>query len=74
MSVYVDRLLPCVPNKNWPYDKSCHLIADSLNELHEFALKLGLKKEWFQDHKKHPHYDLTEGMRKKAIQLGAIEI
>src|SRR5258708_25147305 len=48
-----------------------HLTADTVEELHEFAVrKLGLKRSWFQDGR-HPHYDLTEGMRYKALRLGA---
>lgn len=27
--------------------------------LHAFARRLGLKLVWFQDHPRHPHYDLT---------------
>ena len=73
MSVYVDPISPCIRGKRWPYNEACHLIADSINELHEFALWLGLKRLWFQD-KTIPHYDLTKGMRRKAVVLGAIEI
>ena len=41
-----------------------HMVAtESEEELHEFAQKLGLKKEWFQQPKnplmRHAHYDLT---------------
>lgn len=28
---------------------SAHLTADTLDELHAFAARLGLKREWFQD-------------------------
>lgn len=73
MGVYVDQLLPCIPNKNWRYSKSCHLIADTLEELHDFAQQLGLRRAWFQN-KILPHYDLTGNKRKQALKLGAIEI
>lgn len=38
-----------------------HLISDkSLDELHDFAASMGLKRHWFQGKNKgHPHYDLT---------------
>lgn len=47
-----------------------HLVSDSsLEELHRFAKKVGLKRQWFQYRKyrgseevikmKYPHYDLT---------------
>ena len=74
MSVYVDEMIGCMQSKNWPYSQSCHLVADSLEELHAFAWKLGLKRSWFQGMSDLPHYDLTIGMRFKAIRLGAVEI
>jgi hypothetical protein len=41
-------------------------------ELHDFAKRLGLKPEWYQNHPRHPHYDLTTGrMARKAVALGA---
>jgi hypothetical protein len=51
----------------------CHMWADSVSELHEMAIKLGLKKSWFQDKRILPHYDLTPNKRTKAIKLGAKE-
>lgn len=71
--VYVDALMNCIPNRNWPYNQSCHLIADSLDELHAFAADIGMRKSWFQD-KKMPHYDLTPRRRQVAVRRGAIEI
>lgn len=58
------------------YDKIGHLVSDSsLEELHSFAQSLGLRKEWFQDHPKHPHYDLTtERIKNKAKKLGAKKV
>ena len=53
--------------------KMCHMIADTEEELHEMAAKLGLKRSWFQD-KSIPHYDVSKGKRAKAIKLGAIEV
>ena len=42
------------------YTDKIHLVADSLEELHEFARKIGLKRHFFEGVKKgHPHYDLT---------------
>jgi hypothetical protein len=74
MAVYVDEIMACIPNKNWKWTKACHLVADTLDELHLFAAKLGLKRAWFQNNPRLPHYDLTEGRRKKAVELGAVEI
>lgn len=67
MAVYVDDELIDWRGRQW-----CHMVADSLPELHEFALQLGLRQSWFQSKSKYPHYDVTVGMRNKAIRLGAI--
>lgn len=74
MAVYVDDLMTCVPNKNWRWNKSCHLIADSVEELHEFAKRIGMKREWFQNDSRLPHYDLTVNRRALAVKLGAVEV
>jgi len=71
--VYISPIQASLRNKNWPYKKHCCLIADSLIELHRFALLLGLRRSWFQK-KTLPHYDLTINIHAKAKHLGAIEI
>lgn len=72
--IYVDSLRSCIPNRKWRWNKSCHLFADSLEELHEFALKLGLKRSYFQAGSIVPHYDLTKNKREGAVAEGAKEI
>lgn len=53
----------------------CHLFTDgSLDDLHLFARRLGMKREWFQNHTRLPHYDLVPSKRAKALALGAIEV
>ena len=52
-----------------------HLMADTSDELHEFAARLGMRRAWVQ----HPgkpleHYDLTEPKRQMALRLGAAPI
>jgi hypothetical protein len=74
MSVYVDPLFTCLKNKNWKYNESCHLVGDTEEELHDFADKLGLKRKWFQKHRRLNHYDLTKKKRAKAVRMGAVEI
>lgn len=69
MSVYID-----FPRKVKFRGRSIltsHLMADTIEELHEFAECLGLKREWFQDHPKHPHYDVFSyyGRLHKALEL-----
>lgn len=74
--VYVDEMTNCIKNKNWPYLRSCHLIADKRSELHIFAKGIGLKRSWFREklNGKIPHYDLTTNKRSAAVHAGAIEI
>lgn len=48
-----------------------HLIADSINELHDFASNIGLKPDWFQQKPEKPHYDVKGMMRKRALDNGA---
>ena len=71
--VYVDELTSCVRSKKWPFNSSCHLIADSRTELYRFALKLTLKRSWMQEGRI-PHFDLTTNKRRVAVAMGAIEI
>lgn len=55
-------------------DNTGHMIGDSLDELHKFAKKIGLKSEWFQDHRI-PHYDLTtKRMIFRALFNGATKV
>jgi len=71
MSVYVDAL------KDYPGGRGqwCHMATDGgLEELHAFAALIGLKREWFQDHPRVPHYDLRRSKRSCALKHGAIAI
>lgn len=70
MSVYVDQLFTTPRSRRWRHDSACHLMADTLAELHAFAARIGLKRCWFQG----DHYDLTEGRRAAAVQAGAVEV
>lgn len=70
MSVYVDKLR----NWGWRLGPSCHLIADTIPELHLFAAKLGLRLAWFQDKPSGKHYDLTRSKRELAVKYGAVEL
>jgi len=73
MTVYVDDLAR-YPGKQPACFRlgSCHMMADSLEELHAMAEKIGLRREWFQDHPFHPHYDLTASRRVAALHAGAV--
>ncbi|WP_052615966.1 DUF4031 domain-containing protein [Mycobacteroides abscessus] len=74
MSVYVDDMrMPARVGRlqaRWS-----HLMADTDEELHAFAARLGLKRSWHQK----PgtaisHYDVTDSGRQEALRLGAVPI
>jgi len=66
--------------QTWPLAKPpfrkgfCHLtvVNGTLDELHAFAARLGLRREWFQEHPIAHHYDLTPAKRERALKLGAV--
>lgn len=43
-------------------------------ELHEMARRIGMKRSWFQNKPRHPHYDITSRPRAQAVKLGAIPL
>jgi hypothetical protein len=51
-----------------------HLMADSIQELHEFAVTIRLPARAFHRGARHPHYDVTAGQRQRAFQHGAVAI
>lgn len=73
MSVYVDRI-QCWPTHIRCFKAgACHMWADTPDELHAMARRIGLRRGWFQNHGRLPHYDLTPARRAKAIANGAQE-
>ena len=72
MSVYVDEPLWEHRGRMW-----CHLTADTVDELHAFAQRLGLPRRAFQSRPGRPwvdHYDLPETWRPLAIERGAVPL
>lgn len=81
MTVYIDdSFIPARVGRLT--SKWCHLFADTQEELHEFAQKLGLRRSWFQPGRPLAngkpshlwHYDVTEGKRAQAVRMGAREV
>lgn len=69
MAVYVDY-----PRYRFRRMMMCHMVADSLEELHGMADRLGLKRQWFQGRASTPHYDICKSKRHQAVALGAEEV
>lgn len=69
MAVYVDP-------PQWPLGNMvmCHLYADTTEELHAMAERIGVRRRWFQDREGFPHYDICKTKRARAVQLGAVEV
>lgn len=74
MAVYAGPMFACLPNAKWRWREASHLTADTLTELHAFAAGIGLKRAWFQNRRAMPHYDLTKGMRARALRAGAVAL
>jgi len=47
-----------------------HMIADTEEELHAMAKRIGVACRWYQK----DHYDITQSCKKLALQYGAIQI
>lgn len=74
MPVYVDEIKDYGRNVAGHGSKWCHLFADTTDELHQFAARLGLKRSWFQNRVNFPHYDLVPSKRNLAVKKGAIQV
>lgn len=66
VTVLVDPAIWRSRGRRW-----AHLVSDdSIEELHAFAARLGLRREWFQG----DHYDVPAEVREQAVALGAQEV
>ena len=84
MAVYVDDAsIPAEVRNGSRVHRSqwSHLTADTQEELHEFAARLGLRPEWFQPGRPiggQPspfwHYDVTSGKQAQALAMGAVSV
>ncbi len=69
VTVYVDDAVTWWRDRRW-----AHLMADTLDELHGFAARLGLPRRAFQDKTSGAHYDVDSELREQALRLGAVAI
>lgn len=71
MTVYVDDM-----RANFGRMIMCHLLADSDNELHAMAYKIGVARKWWQspENTAGSHYDIALSKKSLAVSFGAIEI
>lgn len=71
MPVYVD-------NMRAPFGRMlmCHMVADTLDELHAMADRIGVARRWYQGPPvtRWPHYDIALSKRALAVVAGAQEI
>lgn len=54
----------------------CHMVADTEEELHAMADRIGVDRKWYQYPVKsrYPHYDIALSKRALAVAAGAKEI
>ena len=69
MAVYVDDAVHLWRGQRW-----AHLMADTLDELHAMAERLGIPRRAFQNKTSGAHYDVTVALRLAAIAQGAVAI
>lgn len=75
MTVYVDDMY-LTPMGRFGRMKMSHLIADTDEELHAMAARVGVARRWWQSPEKTSgsHYDIAMSMRARAIECGAVPI
>lgn len=68
MAIYVD-------DGRRPFGRMimCHMLGDTVAELHAFAASIGSDRAWFQPLSR-PHYDLPLFRRRMALEAGAIDV
>lgn len=50
------------------------MLADTPDELHEMADRIGMARKWYQRKASTPHYDISQEQRAEAIAAGAIGV
>jgi hypothetical protein len=50
------------------YTDGIHIISDiSLEELHTYCARVGIKRCWFHSGSRYPHYDIPKKMRQTVL-------
>jgi hypothetical protein len=70
VTVYVDRA-----RNGFGRMLMCHMIADTPDELHAMADRIGVERRWFQQPPKASfwHYDIAQTKRALAVAAGAVD-
>lgn len=70
MAVYVDNM-----KAKYGRMTMCHMLADTDDELHAMAERIGVARKWHQyPNTVKSHYDICLTKRALAVQYGAVEI
>jgi hypothetical protein len=71
MTVYVDDM-----RAKFGRMVMCHMLADTDEELHAMAARIGVARRWWQSPAKTSgsHYDIALSKRALAVAAGAVEI
>lgn len=71
MTVYVDDM-----KAKFGRMVMCHMLADTDEELHAMAARIGVARRWWQSPEKTSgsHYDIALSKRALAVAAGAVEI
>ena len=70
MAVYVDDMRAAFGRM-----VMCHMIADTSDELHAMAARIGVAARWLQHGgTAREHFDIAQSKRKLAIAAGAVPI
>lgn len=71
MAVYVDDMMREYHSKRLNRKLlMSHMIADTEEELHAMAARIGVARRWFQG----DHYDICKTKRELAVGFGAVEL
>jgi Protein of unknown function (DUF4031) len=78
VAVYVDEIKNYTGlTRGLGHTHWCHMTADTEEELHALAERIGLRRSWYQKKDSRDyrwHYDVTPNKRAEAVWLGAQEV